>query len=58
VGNARDFDSFLRFCESSMAKFVAASSANAFFRRLFHDFPVLHGGFHRLLKALTDSEQI
>ena len=58
VGSARDFDSFLRFCESNMAKFVAVSSAHAFFRCLFQDFPVLHGGFHRLLTALQDGVQI
>ena len=57
VGSARDFDSFLRFWESNMAKFIAASSTHAFFYCLFQDFPVLHGGIHRLLKALADGEQ-
>eukprot|EP00816_Leptocylindrus_hargravesii_P007855 CAMPEP_0196825006 /NCGR_PEP_ID=MMETSP1362-20130617/92805_1 /TAXON_ID=163516 /ORGANISM="Leptocylindrus danicus, Strain CCMP1856" /LENGTH=286 /DNA_ID=CAMNT_0042205369 /DNA_START=2265 /DNA_END=3125 /DNA_ORIENTATION=+ len=35
-----------------------ASSAQAFFRCLFQDFPVMHGGFHRLLTALTDGDTI
>eukprot|EP00816_Leptocylindrus_hargravesii_P012772 CAMPEP_0196825678 /NCGR_PEP_ID=MMETSP1362-20130617/93199_1 /TAXON_ID=163516 /ORGANISM="Leptocylindrus danicus, Strain CCMP1856" /LENGTH=234 /DNA_ID=CAMNT_0042206153 /DNA_START=356 /DNA_END=1060 /DNA_ORIENTATION=+ len=58
VGNAQDFDSFLRYCELDMAKFIVASSAQAFFCRLFQDFPILHGGIHRLLTALQDGDQI
>ena len=31
VGSARDFESFVRFCESNIAKFVVASSSQIFF---------------------------
>ena len=59
VGHARDFPAFVAFVEFHLAKFVRPTSARAYFRRLFVDFPPVHeGGFHRLLHSLEHGEEI
>ena len=59
MGHARDFTAFLKFDEINLAKFVSPSSAQAYFRRLFVDFPAEHdGGFHRLLQALENGDNV
>ena len=56
VGHARDFQAFLIFVRSKLVAFVAPSSAQAFFDRLFVDFQATQGGFRRLLQAIENGE--
>ena len=58
VGHAQDFQAFLTFVRTKIAKFVTPSSAQAFYDRLFVDFQATHKGFHRLLQAIENGEII
>ena len=58
MGHARDFVVFKRFVETNIATYVTDQSAVIFFDRLFNDFPIAHGGFQCLLKALDTGEPV
>ena len=58
VGHARDFNSFKSFFQSKIALYVAPSSAQAFFRRIFLDYDPVHSGFRTLLQMLESGDDL
>ena len=48
----------MNFFKSKLAVYVAPSSAQAFFRRIFTDFQPEHSGFHSLLQTLEKGDKL